>query len=119
MAKKTPLVEDTILTYFDSETGKKITSIDISDPDQVKYWKQFLSSENEKSFRYRHTTKGGFVLTYSAYKEKRKHRYGEFYVWIAQKRINGKLVRVYLGKNANLTTKKLRKIARKINQGKF
>ena len=119
MARTTPLVEDSILTYFDSETGKKITSIDISNPEEVKYWERFLRSENEKSFRYRHTTKGGFVLTYSAYKEKRKHPYGEFYVWIAQKRVKGKLRKAYLGKNANLTVKKLRETARKINQGKF
>ena len=117
MARTTPLIENNVLTVTDIEAGRTIYSIDISDPKEAKYWTAFL--ENEKSFRYIHTNKQGFKFTFSGVKEKRKHAYGEMFVWIAHKRIEGKLRRVYLGANRNLTAQKLQETALKICQGTF
>ena len=114
MAKKTPLIENNILEVRDPESERLIYSFDISNPAKWKYWQAFL--ENEKSFRYVWTDSQGGKFSFSGIKEKRTHQYGEFYIWIAHKRVNNKLHRVYLGANRNLTVQKLQESAQKLNQ---
>ena len=59
MAAKTPTVENNILTVTDPDrSGATINKFNIADPAEQKYWLEFL--ENEKAFRYVHTTENVF-----------------------------------------------------------
>jgi hypothetical protein len=89
-----------------------IYSFDIAKPRGARYWRAFL--ENERSFRYEWRSPEGVTCSFSGIKEKRSHQSGVFYVWIAHKRVGGRLRRRYLGANRNLTVEKLRKTAREI-----
>ena len=110
MAKKTPTVNDNILRIVDTETDRLQMEIHVDDKPDWKHWQAFL--EQNKSFRYVHTTPQGFKLSFTAVKEKRAN--GPY--WYAHKRVDGKLKRRYLGANRNLTAEKLKEIALSICQ---
>ena len=113
MAKKTTHVYDTELVLWDHELDRLIQRYDISDPAEWQYWQAFLESETTKSFRY----VGSDGTSCSVIKENRPMFGGEKKpVWIAHKRLDGKLRRKYLGVSENLTTKKLKQAAFQLSQ---
>ena len=124
MARTTPLVEDNIFKYYDVYEEEITITFDISqEPDA---WQEML--ETLTKFRVIHRTKQGFKLSYSAYKKRqvskvvtksgvKDHLHGDF--WIAHKRVNKKLRRKYIGKNANVTPEKLTEVAVEICQGRI
>ncbi len=121
MAKKTPLITNNVLEVYDVEENERlIYSCDLTRAMDWDLWQQFL--EDEKAFRYLWTNKQGFKFSFSAYKELRPSfgdKEKKLSVWIAHKRVEGKLRRVYLGKNDNLTAQKLQEVALKISQGQL
>jgi neutral trehalase len=121
MAKQTPIVKNNIFIYrsYKYDPPKVVVKLDITSSNDWRYWQKFL--KHEKVFRYIYDDQEGSQMSFSARKEQRPS-YGRkekmIPVWIAHKRVGGRLRRVYLGKNENLTQEKLIAAAVKINQGK-
>ena len=104
MAKKTPRVDDTKLTWFDEYTEQQVYVCDIISDWQV--WLDWL--DREKSFRF--VAADG--TNCSVIKEYRKFFGGpKKPVWYAHKRLGGKLKRRYIGVSENCTYKTLKAIA--------
>ena len=117
MARKTPIVKDSILTLWDFETDQSILELDISDPNEWEYWQQFLNDDLTKSFRF--IAENG--ASYTAIKELRPHFNNKDDlrpIWYAHKRLAGKHRRKYLGKSERVTYSRLKAVVRELVEGK-
>jgi len=115
MARKTPTVSNSILEIYDENEGQVTIREDIATRLGWAFWQRFLGAESTKSFRYVYINAQGFKLTFTGIKE--KHPHGWF--WYGHKRVNKKLRKKYLGKNANLTIAKLQETAEYLSQGRL
>ncbi len=102
MAKKTPVISNTKLSWYDPYEDMIVQWCDIVSDWQT--WQDAL--EQEKVFRF----VGPDGASCSIRKELRPHFGTDELrpIWYAHKRINGKLHKKYLGKNSSVTYQKLR-----------
>jgi len=123
MAKNTPRVTDGVYEYFDKDEGKVTISFDIAQEPEA--WLDEL--KRLKTVRVIYTEpKSGFKFVYSCYKNaqtittinkagvKKDVFQGSF--WVGRKHIGGKLNRIYIGKNSNMTASRLAEVAIQISQ---
>jgi len=105
MARKTPIIRDTELFFYDE--NRAVDEVDVFLCDIVKDWGTWQERlEAESVFRFI----GPDGASCSIRKELRPH-FGTAElrpVWYAHKRIKGKLYKKYLGKNDSVDYQKLR-----------
>jgi LuxR family transcriptional regulator, maltose regulon positive regulatory protein len=97
MASRTPIIQDTVLTYQQNEQVMRLM-VDTSE------WYRWLSGASIFAFRDEQGT-------FTARKERAGNKRGGEY-WKAYRRSNGKLHRAYLGKSEELTLTRLQEAAR-------
>lgn len=99
-----PKVQDGLLTWYDpyAERTNEVGKVGSEE------WFDWLAQPHNASFRYISKDKAAFTAM--------KNEKG---LWIAHKRLGGKLRRKYLGKPANLTKKKLDAVAFELAQRKL
>lgn len=112
MARKTPKVTDTRLTFFDEYKEADIFVLDIVTDWQN--WQDWLEQEQHKNFRFISADNKSF----SVFKEYRPS-FGRsdmlIPLWYAQKRVMGTLRKKYLGSSENVTHRKLTETANYLN----
>lgn len=114
MAKNTPKVVDCMYEYFDIDEGKITISFDIRT--EIDAWLDEL--QRIKSVRIIFTNPEcefsiykqiQIFKTHDKHGQKKEIYQGSF--WKMRKTIDGRLHRVYIGKNSNLTATRLAEIA--------
>ena len=109
---------DKVFTLWDYETDRPITELDITASGDWPHWLAWLDRPDVKRFRYVR----GDGATCTVTKEMRAHfgnKEDKRPVWYAEKRINFKRRRRYLGKSENLTYDRLRQVALDLAQMKL
>ncbi len=114
MARKTPVVYDTRLTWFDPDRQHDVGLCDIVKDWSI--WQEFL--ETESVFRY-----VGIDGTNCSFRKEVRPHFGNKDdwrpVWYGHKRMDNKLRRQYVGKSENCTREKLKSVAFELSQRKI
>ena len=113
MAKRTPTVEETVLTGWDEYKDERFKILDIVEDWEL--WQDWLNSEVVKVFRY-----VGNDGTSCTMMQEMRRQFGDNRkmkpTWYAHKRLGGKLKRRYLGKPENLSYEKLKQVTFEVCQ---
>ena len=113
MAKRTPTVQETVLTGWDEYEDKRFEILDIVE--DWEKWQEWLDREDVRVFRY----VGSDGTSCTVMQEMKRHfgsKEDKRPIWSAHKRLGGKRKRRYLGKPENLEYKKLKKAAFDLSQ---